>query len=259
MNIGIIGSGAIAQFLLDRINNKNAIDAKIKSIFVRNEKKYHFLTKQYGIELYTDLEQFLSSNIDIVVEAANVDAVKQLIPDVIKKKDAVIISIGALADNTFFSNIYSLIQTHNKIVHLPSGAIGGLDLLQNAHVLNEVTSVTLTTRKPAHTLTNEQLVEAKTIFSDNALNAIAKFPENINVSIILSLAGIGVEQTTVKIIADPHIINNIHSIQINGAFGEATITVKNNPLKENPSTSYLAALSVLGTLAKLDNTIKIGH
>lgn len=259
MNIGIIGGGAIAQFLLKKINVEKTIKSHINSIYVRDEEKYRFLHEQYDVAIYTDLDEFLASNIDIVVEAANVKAVKQLIPHIIMKKQAIIISIGALADKLFLQNVYSLIDTYKNRIHLPSGAIGGLDLLQNAHVLNEVSKVTLTTEKPAHTLTDEQLTESKTIFNDSALKAIKQFPENINVSIILSLAGIGVNKTNVKIVADPHITNNIHTIEIDGTFGEALIRVQNNPLQENPKTSYLAALSVLGTLKKLDDKIKIGH
>lgn len=259
MNIGIIGGGAISQFLLNKINNERAVNFPIKSVYVRNEAKYSFLSDEYGVDVHTDFDLFLDSDIDVVVEAANVDAVKQLIPKAIKEKHAIIVSVGALADESFSKKIYKLVTTYNNTVHLPSGAIGGLDLLQNAHVLNEVTDVTLTTRKPAHTLTEKEVDKEKTIFSGSAAQAIKNFPENINVSIILSLAGIGVNDTKVNIIADPHIKRNNHTIHIDGAFGQASIKVENNPLTENPKTSYLAALSILGTLQQLNNTIQIGH
>src|SRR5699024_8853635 len=101
MNIGIIGAGAIAQFLLKEINQNPVGDLHITSIFVRNRKKYQALEEQFSIELYTDLNQFINSGIDMVVEAANIDAVKSHIPTVLKQKPAVLISIGALADSSF--------------------------------------------------------------------------------------------------------------------------------------------------------------
>lgn len=258
MNIGVIGGGAIAQFLFKKINEEKAINSFIKSVYVRNKTKYEFLHEQYGVKIYTNFDHFLKSDIDIIVEAANIEAVKQLIPKAIKQKNTIIISVGALADPNFSRSLYHLASTSNNTIHLPSGAIGGLDLLQNAHALNEITNITLTTRKPAHTLTDLILKDEKVIFKGSAAKAIKEFPENVNVSIILSLAGIGVNETKVKIIADPHIQKNNHTIDINGAFGKATINIENNPLKENPKTSYLAALSVLGTLHKLNKTIKIG-
>src|SRR5699024_5499495 len=90
-------------------------------------------------------------------------------------------------------------------------------------------------------------------------DAIQQFPKNINVSIILSMAGVGLEKTNVKIIADPEMTKNRHEIKISGTFGEATFAVTNEPLVMNPKTSYLAALSVLGTLDRFPLSIKVGH
>lgn len=258
MNIGIIGCGAITRFLLQKINKEKAINCNVKSIFVRDEEKYKKISELYDVNLFTDFNVFLQSNIDVVVEAAHISAVKQLIPKAIQVKDVIIVSIGAFADQQFLQTIIDNAKAYRNTVHLPSGAIGGLDLLQNAQTLNGITDVIITTRKPAHTLTDETLQDEKIVFHGPAVEAIKMFPENINVSIVLSLAGIGVNRTTVKIIADPNVQNNNHSIYMKGAFGEATVNVENNPLLENPKTSYLAALSILGTLNKMDNIIKIG-
>lgn len=80
----------------------------------------------------------------------------------------------------------------------------------------------------------------------------------MNISIILSLAGIGMDKTNVTIIADPNITSNIHKIEIKGEFGNAIFKTTNEPMKENPKTSYLAALSVLSTLKKHTKQIRIG-
>lgn len=254
MNIGIIGAGAIAHFLLEKMNRQQRGNLRITSVFVRDKEKYRLLESAYGVSLYTDLEQFLDSDIDLVVEAANVEAVETLLPSVLKKKDAVLISVGALADEALLTEISDL--THN--VHLPSGAIGGLDLLQNAHALGTVTSVSLTTRKPARSLIEEDIGDAKTVFEGTAKEAIRQFPKNMNVSIVLSLAGIGIERTHVQLVADPHIDKNMHHVEIIGDFGEATFSITNNPLPENPKTSYLAAMSILGTLERIGQKIRIG-
>src|SRR5690625_4900970 len=98
MNIGLIGAGAIANFLLEEMNGNKSSKMRIHSVYVRNREKYKTLESEYNIKLYMDLNEFLLSNIDIVVEAANVKAVQSLLPKVIQKKDSIIISIGALAD-----------------------------------------------------------------------------------------------------------------------------------------------------------------
>ena len=258
MNIGIIGGGAIANFLLKEINHNQVPGLHVQSIYIRDEEKYSALTKNYGIGLYSDLSQFLASDIDIVVEAANIQAVRELVPAVLKKKDVILISIGALSEELLYQNIYAVAEKYKRIVYLPSGAIGGLDLLQSAHALGGVHEVSLTTRKPARSLLDEEVDKEVVIFDGTADEAIKKFPKNINVSIILSLAGIGIQKTRVKIIADPVIENNSHMINISGTFGTASFSIKNAPMATNPKTSYAAALSVLSTLKRCTSNIKLG-
>lgn len=258
MNIGLIGAGAVGQLLLNELKEKKHEHLRIKSVLVRDKKKYDKLVETYDVKLFTDLERFLDSNIDIVVEVANIDAVKTMLPSILKKKEAVLLSVGALADESLLTEITELIHMYNHHVHLPSGAVGGLDLLQNAQSLGVISDVTLTTRKPANSLIEEDIQEANVIFEGKAIDAIKRFPKNMNVSIVLSLAGIGMEKTNVSIIADPHIDKNEHHIEIKGDFGEATISITNNPLPENPKTSYLAAMSMIGTLERMENRLRIG-
>lgn len=259
MNIGLIGAGAIARFLLNELNKKQLNVFRITSVFVRDKEKYHTLENTYGVQLYTDLDGFLDSAIDIVVETADIEAVKTLIPTVIERKDIILISIGALADTDILKKLVEVAEQRGRQIYLPSGAIGGLDLLQNAHALGTVTQVSLTTRKPAHSLINEHIEEAKVVFEGKATDAIKQFPKNMNVSIVLALAGIGFDKTKVSLVADPHITKNIHEIEIIGDFGEAKLTIKNNPLPENPKTSYLAAMSILGTLQRINGQLLIGR
>jgi len=105
MNIGIIGAGAIANFLLKEINEKKQENLKISSLYVRNKEKYAHLESQFGVKLFNDIEDFLNSDVEIVVEAAKLEAVNALIPTVLKKKDTVLISVGALADENLLNEI----------------------------------------------------------------------------------------------------------------------------------------------------------
>src|SRR5699024_12160072 len=67
MNIGIIGAGAIVNFLLKEINQNEAPNLQVKSVFVRNREKYQSLEEEFSINLYTDINDFINSDIDIVV------------------------------------------------------------------------------------------------------------------------------------------------------------------------------------------------
>jgi aspartate dehydrogenase len=258
MKVGLIGAGAIGTYLLEELNYKKDTDIRVTSIFVRNWEKYQHLEEKYNIRLYTALDEFLSSDIDIVVEAANVQTVRELLPKIVRQKDTVVISIGALADEKFLNEIKEIIETNGHKLHLPSGAIGGLDLIENVASVGIIDKVSLVTNKPAHTLTNKSIDEAEVVYKGNAADAIKRYPKNINVSIALALAGIGFKQTEVTLIADPGIAENIHSIEVSGDFGKASFSIRNKPLPSNKNTSYLAAVSILGTLKKITRGINMG-
>ena len=168
-------------------------------------------------------------------------------------------SVGALGDPFFLSELLDIASKNGSHIYVPTGAIAGIDAIRSVkHLLD---SVVLTTTKnpialagaPFFNLTKINLygiTEKTVIYEGNAADAVKKFPANINVAAILSLAGIGIERTKVKIIADPYTDVNQHEITANGKFGEMTVIVRNKPSPNNPKTSFLAVLSAEGGLMK---------
>jgi aspartate dehydrogenase len=78
------------------------------------------------------------------------------------------------------------------------------------------------------------------------------------VAAALSLAGIGVDKTKVRIVVDPNAKTNIHKIEVEGDFGKITAQTENFPSPSNPRTSYLAILSAISLLKKLSSPLRIG-
>jgi predicted dinucleotide-utilizing enzyme len=66
------------------------------------------------------------------------------------------------------------------------------------------------------------------------------------------------QEATVELWVDPAATVNTHEILVRGEFGETQIRVANLPCPDNPSTSYLAALSVLTLLRGLDDSLVVG-
>ena len=193
MKIGIIGTGNIAQYLLESINTNKQLDGKISSVFGRNKEVGAHLEKAYNIDFYTDFKSFMNAPMDIVVEAATIDVAVQYMKDVLEnKKDIVLSSIGAFQDAYFLESMEETAKFHSKHIYLPSGAIGGLDLLQSANASNGLEQVTITTRKSPVSLGMEQISKEDVLFEGSARDAIKRFPKNVNVALLLSIAGIGV-------------------------------------------------------------------
>ncbi|MEA3201984.1 MAG: aspartate dehydrogenase [Thermoplasmata archaeon] len=195
---------------------------------------------------------------DVVVEAASQQALKDLAPKVLGKGLPLIaLSVGALGDAAFLDAVTRLAREKKTRLMVPSGAVGGLDALRAAAEAG-LTEVTLVTAKPPEGFGLHDVKEARVLYEGPAREAVAKFPKNVNVAAALSLAGLGFEKTQVRIVADPALKANTHTIVARGAFGEMTCKVENVPSPENPASSYLASLAALALIRRFVAPIQVG-
>lgn len=206
-----------------------------------------------GMEVYTSTADLVAAAPDLVVECATHDAVRDVVPEVLFAGiDVVIVSVGALADPDIMRRIKQASDTAGARVTIVSGAIGGLDVLRAAACAG-LDKVTYIGRKPPiawrgtpaeDILDLEHMTMAQTFYEGSAVTVAKDYPKNTNVTAAVALAGVGFEDTSVKLIADPTVKGNIHELEAVGNFGRFKITLENLPLPENPKTSWLAALSV---------------
>ncbi len=261
MKLGLIGCGNIGEFLLKAINKDGLLpEGKINSVFSRREEVAVKVAQKFNAKTYGDIDSFLNSDIDVVIEVATIEAAQEYALKVLEsRKDLILSSIGVLADEGFLEDVQEICRKNNVTASVPSGAIGGLDILKSAKSMDGLDAVSLTTRKPPTALPDNQTLRGeKVLFEGLASEAIKKFPRNINVAIVLSLAGLGPDRTSVKIIADPNISKNMHLIEAAGSFGTLKLEVENNPMPDNPKTSFLAALSVLAMLQNKEHVVQVG-
>lgn len=268
--IGLLGCGAIGTQIAIAIDS-GVIPAKLTHIYdIDKANSDTLVTKLKEKPMIVENAHLLSSNpIDIVVEAASQDAVSDNALSILQnRKDLMIMSAGALLDESVYEIITDACKEFKKTVYLPSGAIAGLDAIKS--VRSELDSVTITTTKHPNSLKGakffensnidtDKITEPTLLFEGTASEAVRLFPKNINVSALLSLAGIGSHETIVKVMADPGTNKNTHHIESQGSFGKITTTLENVPDATNPKTSRLAILSAIETLRSIcSNDIKIG-
>jgi len=257
--VGLLGCGAIGTEIAMAIDS-GKVNAQLTHIYDFDKSKSEALaSKLVRKPAIVENPHMLSSNpVDIVVEAASQDAVRNHALSVLQnKRDLMIMSVGALLDESVFDVLLEACSEFKKSIYLPSGAIAGLDAIKS--VKNEIDSLAITTTKNPKSLRGAKFFETHkmdidgiknpvTIFDGNAKDAVVLFPANINVAALLSLAGIGSEKTKVRIVADPNTDKNTHQIEAKGKFGKITITVENVPDQNNPKTSRLAILSAIECL-----------
>jgi aspartate dehydrogenase len=270
LKVALIGCGAIGTVIAKAIA-EGRVEAELVCIFDLDRKKAARLSSLFRRKPYiaASIEEVLSSEAELVIEAASVAAAKALLIPALKAgKDVLLLSVGALADAGFLEEVEKAATQKQRRVYLPSGAVGALDALKSAREA-ELEEVRITTTKPPHALEGapylaerdislKGLKERKVVFSGTAREAIAGFPANINVAVAVSLAGIGVDRTRVEIVADPEAKRNVHEVFARGKFGELYFRVENLPSPENPKTSYLAALSAIATLRKIASSLQVG-
>lgn len=255
MKVGIMGCGAIASTIVDFILN-DKLSVNIVGFYDMDYENAKLLASKIDSTAVRTLDELIDSS-DIILESASQQAVINNVPEILEQgNDVIIMSVGALLDNDFYNKVISIAKENNCKIHLPTGAITGIDTV-NAANMGEIKNISLTTRKPPVSLGIElDDVDEKVLFEGKASEAVKLFPKNINVSSTLSLAsGIDID---VKIIADSKIKNNTHEIHLEGTFGELTTITSNVSSKNNPKTSALAAYSAASLLNKLNKTIQIG-
>lgn len=265
MNISIIGCGAIGSELAISIDSGRIENANLVAIFDAEQistQRLKLRLHNHNVVSFSSFTDFVCSQefriTDIVIEAASQAAAKQYGKFVLKyKKDLFLMSVGALSDDSFSSELLDIALTNKNHIYVPTGAIAGLDAIRS--LKGHLDSVTLTTTKNPKALADapffasnpvklETIKESTLVYQGDALDAAEKFPANINVAVALGLAGVGLRKTRVEIIADPHINVNQHNIRATGPFGEILINVRSVQTPSNPKTSILAVHSAIECL-----------
>ncbi|MGC9444084.1 MAG: aspartate dehydrogenase [Candidatus Methanospirareceae archaeon] len=281
ISVGVVGCGAIGAEIcmaIDRdefANRALNLDMELRWLIDTHPERINQLCESLQRKPTltrtdsSDLAAILDE-VDLVIECASQDAVREyLLPALDAGNDVMIMSVGALiCDPGLYEDIERLAKERGGKVYIPSGAIAGLDGLKSG-AIGGIQSVQLTTRKPPRGFAGNAFVQAegikldglreeRTLFIGSAREAVAHFPENVNVAASLSLAGIGPEATKVQIVADPVAKENQHEIEARGEFGQLFVRVRNVPSKSNPRTSHLAALSAIATLKRISYPIRVG-
>ncbi|MFD2372132.1 aspartate dehydrogenase [Brevibacillus sp. GCM10020057] len=266
ITIGVIGYGTIGEDVVQAIMQGCEEGVQVASILVRDRSRYQ--VQPEIAELMTEQEEvFFSYDFDIVVESAGHEAIKRYGEKVLEHgADLLVVSVGAFADKELQERLMKKAAEKRRKIIIPSAAIGGLDRIA-AGSLGPMEEVTLITRKPPKawygTLIEQQvnlaeLDEPYCAFEGVARDSARLFPESVNVSAALSLAGVGFDRTKVKVFVDPHITHNTHEIEAKGKFGQIKLQIQNTPSARNPKTGYIVAMSVRKTLRDRASHFVIG-
>jgi len=255
MRVGMIGCGNIGADLCIALQ-RGTIPAEVVALTDIDASRAAVLSRTFRLNAKICGLDENAACADFLVECAATYAVKGVVEAAIREhKDCLIRSVGGLMD---CPELLDRARENGVQIRVPSGALCGLDGIRAAMEAG-LHMVTITTRKPPKGLEGApylvenkidltNLTEPMVVFEGSAREACKAFPKNVNVAAALSFAGIGPDQTQVRIIADPNATLNSHEIVAEGAFGKLRAVTENLPSPRNAKSSYLASLSAVAEL-----------
>ena len=266
IRVAIAGFGAIGFTVAEALDRGDIPGMALAAVSARDKAKAEGRMAGFKAPVPVLPLRELADTADVVVECIPAAHFAELAESVLSSgKTLLPLSVGALLPRP---ELIELAQDKGGAIVVPTGALLGLDALR-ACAEGPVERVTLVTRKPPgglagapHLVDNdisvENLSEAKLVFEGTARDGAKGFPANVNVAAALSLAGIGPDQTTLQIWADPGVTRNTHTVEVEAAAARLTMTIENVPTEENPRTGKITALSVLATLRRMTGPLRVG-
>ncbi len=238
--VGLIGCGAIGTVLAEAIERKLVVCDEL-IIYDIDMQKAEQMRKalNFPVTIVASLDELLKRKPTVIVEAASQQAAKDYVPRIAAKNvELIVMSTGALLGLD--------VDLHK--VHVPSGAIGGVDAMASA-ALAGIEEVVLTSRKNPKALEMSNKT-TELVYEGYAEEAARRYPREMNVAATLALT---VKPTKVKVqvFSDPAVHRNTHEIHVKWKFGEMSLRFSNDPHPENPRTSALAAWSAIKLLQNL--------
>lgn len=259
LRLGFIGFGSIGSTAAS-VLKKEAPGVKVVGVLVQ-----HIRPTIDKIPFVLNIQSLLNQRPDLVVECAGHEALAQHGEAVLSAGiDLMVVSAGALADPELYAKLLNAARNSGARLHVPAGAIGGLDWL-SAATLAGLENVIYRSRKPpcawvgspGHDATLPPPTHAKVFFQATVREAALRYPKNVNVAAALALATIGFDRTKVELMVDPDINENIHEIEAIGRAGSFTLRLCNTSDPANPRTSMITGYSVANSLLQRSSIVLI--
>ncbi|MFC7097051.1 aspartate dehydrogenase domain-containing protein [Halobaculum marinum] len=214
--LAVVGSGRIGADLIERA--QAAEDVDLVGVLVRTEKG--FLDPDLQVTTPADL---VARHPDLIVEAATPGVLVDYAEELLAAADLMALSGSAFADPDDEAHLRAASDEAGNAIYLPHAALFGIDGLADAR--SELDSVHIEARKdPAH-LDFEYAEEApefeagagETVLYEGPTRGLCRrFPRNFNSHASAALAGLGLDDTTSTLIADPDAETAYHEITATG-------------------------------------------
>ena len=223
--LALVGGGKLNTIVAQAYAKGLLKDYELVGVLSRTRESAEAVAAIAGCPAVETLEELLALKPDCVAEAASVQSVRDIaIPVLSSGADLIPLSCGAFADQQLLEQVKACAAEHGTRVHIPSGAIGGFDVMQTLSLMAQAgaldSQVGFRTEKASHRmkgtpLYREELMEtAGEAFSGTAAEAIAILPGQVNVAVAAAMATVGPDSAQLAIQCTPNYVGDDHCITV---------------------------------------------
>lgn len=267
MRIGMIGFGAIGSRVSQAFRNGEIEKATLAHVLVLRERESRPPELPADTKLTTDVDDFYSTECDVVVEVAGQPAVREHALRCLKLgRTFLLTSVGSLTDEALHAELNEAARLHNAQLLLCSGSMPGLDWMGSAALVG-CSRVAVTQSKPpqawigtpaAEKFDLLALTEPTVLFKGTAREAASLYPKNSNVVATLAITTAGLDAVEVTLMTYPGNANNTTQVEFEGPAGKLKIELEGAPSPTNPKTSYVVPLAVIKAIRNISSPMACG-
>lgn len=265
VTVAIAGMGAIGHRVAKALDS-GINGLSLTAVSARDDEKARAKMENFSKPVPVVPLLDLANHADVIVECLPPSEFDSVAKPVIENGGILMpLSVSALLERQALIDRAG--ETGARIL-VPSGAILGLDAIK-AMAEGDLTAVTHVTRKPPNSLVGapfliensislDGLSEPLLIFKGSVREGARHFPKNVNVSVAVSLAGIGPEKTVLEVWADPALERNTHKVVAESDIARIEVEIEGMPSPDNPRTGLITPYSVIAALRGLVLPLSVG-
>jgi len=264
LKLGLMGPGAIGVDVEKMVTQECKGDIEIPAILVKNIRPDRSLNKSI---ITTDFNEFIKTRPDVILEVAGHQPIQKYAVEILRSGiDLLVTSVGALTDGKLYYACITTARENGARLILPSAGIGPLDTL-SAAATGGLISVHMTVRKDpsdwygthAERLFDlSNLATPTVIFEGTPREGAALYPQNVNISAALVLAGLGLDKIKLTIIADTEIDTHLCETQATGTFGSYEFRENLTVAETNRKIGKIVGMAVMKTIKQMFSPVVVG-
>lgn len=250
----IAGCGRLGRIVAQAWKNGLLPEYELCGTYSRTFGHAESMASDFGCRPCRTIDDIIALAPDIVVETASPAAMKEIAVELLSHGISIVtLSVGALADEAFYTTVARTASDSGAKVYIASGATGGFDVLQTAALMGDTDAHFFNEKGPdalKGTLVYDDSLqsEKREVFHGTAREAIGLFPTKVNVTVAASRASVGPEKMDVTMVSTPGFTGDTQRVEIRNRQVHAVVDVYS-------ATSEIAGWSVVRVLRNIVSPI----